>query len=127
VNSKSSKKWERSCIGNIKVQLAVVKEALWLLDQAQERRALSHLETDFRTRLKETYLGLLTIEQIKARQRARLTNIKYGDANTKLFFANGRKRKKHIHVLQTDDGLATKLEDKAKGIERHFDKMLGTK
>jgi hypothetical protein len=48
---------------------------------------------DFRLRLKEAYLGLLTMEMIRAHQRARLTNIKYGDVNSKLFYlrANGRK------------------------------------
>jgi hypothetical protein len=58
---------------------------------------------DFRTRLKETYLGLLTMKKIKARQRARLINIKYGDVISKLFHlrVNGRRCKKHIQILQT--------------------------
>jgi hypothetical protein len=76
------KKWEKNCIGNIKIQLAIVKEVIWLLDQAQERRVLSQQEVNFRTRLKEMYLGFVTVEKIKACQRARMTNIKYGDANT---------------------------------------------
>jgi hypothetical protein len=41
--------------------------------------------------------------------------------------ANGRKRKKHIQVLQTDQGSAFKHEDKAKEIDRHFGEVLGTK
>jgi hypothetical protein len=73
---------------------------------------------DFRLRLKEAYLGLLTMEMIRAHQRARLTNIKYGDVNSKLFYlrANGRKRKKHIQILQTGEGLAVKHDDKRKEI-----------
>jgi uncharacterized protein YnzC (UPF0291/DUF896 family) len=47
---------------------------------------LSQAEVEFRARLKETYLGLLTIEKIRACQRARLSNIKYGDVNSKLFY-----------------------------------------
>jgi hypothetical protein len=75
----------KSCIGNIKIQLAIVKEVIWLLDQARERRALSQEEIDYRSRLKEIYLGLITVEKVKVRQRSRLTNIKYGDANTSYF------------------------------------------
>jgi hypothetical protein len=126
---KALKKWEKSCIGNIKIQLAIVKEVIWLLDQARERRALSQEEIDYRSRLKEIYLGLITVEKVKVRQRSRLTNIKYGDANTKLFFlkANGRKKKKHIQFLHTGDGLAMSHEDKAKEIERHFGEVLSKK
>jgi hypothetical protein len=82
-------------IGNIKTKLAVAKKTIWLLDQAQEQMSISQAEVDFRLRLKEAYLGLLTMEKIRARQRARLTNIKYGDVNSKLFYlmANGRKQK----------------------------------
>jgi hypothetical protein len=69
------------------------------------------------------------VEKIRARQRSRLTNIKYGDANTKLFFlrANFCRRKKHIQILQTADGLAIKHDNKTKEIERHFCNVLGTK
>jgi hypothetical protein len=127
--AKALKKWEKSCIGNTKMQLTITKEVIWLLDQAQERRAVSNEELDFRTRLKEIYLGLVTVQKIKARQISRMTNIKYGDANTKYFFlkANGRKRKKHIQFLHTEEGFAISHEDKAKEIERHFLEVLGTK
>jgi hypothetical protein len=127
--TKALKKWEKSCIGNLKMQHTITKEVIWLLDQAQERRALSHEEVGFRSRLKEIYLGLVTMEKIKARQRSRMTNIKYGDSNTKFFFlrANGRKRKKHIQFLHTEEGLAISHEDKAREIERHFGEVLGTK
>jgi hypothetical protein len=48
--------------------------------------------------MKDLYLGLLSLEKVRARQRSRLINIKHGDNNTKLFYlrANGRWRKKHI-------------------------------
>jgi hypothetical protein len=42
--AKALKKWEKTCIGNIKTQLAVTKEEIWLLDQAQERMSLSQAE-----------------------------------------------------------------------------------
>jgi hypothetical protein len=69
------------------------------------------------------------MEKIRVRQRVRLTNVKFGDVSSKLFYlrANGRKRKKHIQVLQIDQGFAFKHEDKAKVIDSHFGEVLGTK
>jgi hypothetical protein len=74
-------------------------------------------------------LGLLALEKVRARQRSRISNIKHGDANTKLFYlwTNGRKRKKHIHLLHTAQGLAFSHEDKEKEILRYFKEFLGTK
>jgi hypothetical protein len=89
----------------------------------------SQNEIDFRARIKEIFLGLLALEKVRARQRSRLTNIKHKDTNTKLFYlrANGRKRKKHIQLLHTTQGLAFSHEDKEKEISRHFKELLGTK
>jgi hypothetical protein len=50
---------------NIKIQLDVIKEVIWQLDQAHERRSLSQSETAFRARLKEIYLGLLTLQRVR--------------------------------------------------------------
>jgi hypothetical protein len=84
--AKALKQWEKSSIGNIKSQFTMAKEVLWQLDKAQERRLLSAAELGFRTKIKDTYLGLLAIEKMRAHQRSRLTNIKHGDASTKYFF-----------------------------------------
>jgi hypothetical protein len=126
---KALRSWERTKIGNIKTQLAVAKEVIWQIDQAQERRNLADGELEFRAKIKETYLGLIAIEKMRARQRSRLTNIRYGDASTKYFFlrANGRWRKKHIQFLWTTSGLAIKHEDKENEISCHFEELLGTK
>jgi hypothetical protein len=99
------------------------------MDQAQERRNLTDGELEFRARIKEAYLGLIAIEKMRARQRSRLMNIRYGDASSKYFFlrANGRRRKKHIQFLQTNSGLAIKHKDKEKEISQHFEELLGTK
>jgi hypothetical protein len=127
--AKALKRWEKTCVGNIKVQLAIVKEAIWQLDQAQENRDLTQSEKEFRTKLKQVHAGLVAFEKIRAKQRARLSNINHGDANTNLFYlrANGRKRKQHIQALQTPEGLVMSHEDKEKEIARHFDLLLDTK
>jgi hypothetical protein len=36
--SKALKQWEKNSIGNIQLQLTIIKEVIWQLDQAQERR-----------------------------------------------------------------------------------------
>jgi hypothetical protein len=66
---------------------------------------------------------------VRAQQWSRLTNIKHGDANTKLFYlrANGRRRRKHSQILRTTQGLAIRQEDKEKEVTRHFEELLGTK
>jgi hypothetical protein len=49
---------------------------------------------------------------------------------TQSFFylrANGRKRKKHIQILQTLQGLAITHDDKEREIACHFEELLETK
>jgi hypothetical protein len=65
------RQWEESNIRNIKMQLAIIKEVIWQLDQAQERGNLNQSEVAFRDRLKEIYLGLLALERVRAQQRSR--------------------------------------------------------
>lgn len=105
--AKALKLWQKTCIVNIKMHIAIAKEIIWKFDVAEENRVLSMEEQDCRKRIKLKYQGLLAIDKIRAKQLARLTNIKTSHANTKLFYirANVRKRKKHIPVLQTDHGL----------------------
>jgi hypothetical protein len=92
-------------------------------------RSLTQSKAAFKARLKDTYLGLLTLERMRARQRSRLTNIKCGHANSKLFYlrANGRKRKKHIMILCTPHGIAITHEDKEVKIAHHFNGLWGSK
>jgi hypothetical protein len=39
--AKALKQWKKNNIGNIKMQLAIIKDVIWQLDQAKERRNLS--------------------------------------------------------------------------------------
>lgn len=65
---------------------------------------------------------------MKWRQRSRLTRIRFGDANTKLFHlrANGRRRKNHIPALQGPLGKVYDHKQKAKLILEHFKGTMGT-
>jgi hypothetical protein len=106
--AKALKKWQRERVGILNQQIALAKEVIWQLDVAEESRTLSTEERHLRRRLKSSYLGLLSLQKIKLRQRARLTWIKTTDANNKLFHirANGRRRKLHIQSLRTISGIA---------------------
>jgi hypothetical protein len=98
--AKALKRWQRQSIGDLRIQLATAKR----MDQAEEARPLSDDERELWRQLKCSYLGLLSIQKIKLRQRSRLTWIRLGDANTKLFHvrANGRRRKVHIQTLASE-------------------------
>lgn len=79
-----------------RLQLAIVKEILLQLEAAQEFRNLTANELELRRRLKARSMGLAAIEKARIRQKSRLTNIRCGDANTKLFHirASSRAKKK---------------------------------
>jgi hypothetical protein len=50
-------------VGSIKVQLAIVKEAIWQLDQAQKNKNLIQSKKEFRTKLKQAHVGLVAFEK----------------------------------------------------------------
>jgi hypothetical protein len=126
--AKGLKRWRKEKIGDTRLQLAIVKEVLLQLEAAQEVRTLTQQELDLRRRLKIRSTGLAAIEKSRIRQRARLTYIRSGDANTKFFHirANTRMRKNYIHSLHTDGRVATTHNDKEKIIADYFSGHLGS-
>jgi hypothetical protein len=70
----------------------IARELILQLDHVEEIRMLSDVERAFRNDLKKLTLGLASLE---------------GDANTRFFHlqANGRRRRRFITKLQSDDGL----------------------
>ena len=126
--AKALKQWQRQSVGDIRKQLAVGKEIILRLDLAEEARPLSEEERGLRRTLKASYLGLLAIDKMKLRQRSRLTWIRLGDANSKLFHAraNGRRRRIYIQRLVTGAGMAVTTKDKEEVLFQHFSSHLGT-
>ena len=126
--AKGIKRWKKEKIGDTRMQLAIVKEILLQLEAAQEHRMLTAMELHLCRRLKARSTGLAAIEKSRIRQRARLTYIRCGDANTKFFHtrANARRRKNYIHCLHTDGGIAVAYQDKEKVIQDYFRNHIGS-
>lgn len=98
------------------------------LETAMESRPLQPAETNLIRQLKARILGLAAIEKSRARQQSRVTWLRKGDANTRYFqiVANTRKRKKFIHALHTELGMATTQDQKHEVIYNHFLTHIGT-
>jgi hypothetical protein len=127
--TKDIKAWRRNKVGDTKLQLAITKELILRLETAQEDRLLTSEEVEFLKVLKARSLGLAVIEKSRIHQRARLTRIRLGDANTKFFHltASSRARKNFIQYLQPTIGnLEEAHNDKEKIIYDHFKSHLGT-
>jgi hypothetical protein len=126
--AKAIKRWRKQKIGDIRLQLAIVKEILLQLEGAHEHRPLTQEELNLRRRLKIRSVGLAAIEKSRIRQKSHLTNIRCGDANTKLFHirASSRARKNYIQCLQDDNGIAVAHDGKEKIIGDYFRDHLGS-
>ncbi|XP_066347775.1 uncharacterized protein [Miscanthus floridulus] len=126
--AKTIKRWRKEKVGDIMLQLTLVKEILLQLEATQEHRALTQEELQLRRRLKARSVGLAAIEKSRIGQKSRLTNIKCGDANTKLFHirASSRARKNYIQCLHKDNGIALTHEDKEIVVGDYFKNHLGS-
>jgi hypothetical protein len=75
-----------------------------------------------------SYLGLASLDRTIARQRARIANLKDGDANTFFYHrqCTYRKQKNRIFSITTDDQVLTDHVEMAEAAYLHFDALLGT-
>jgi hypothetical protein len=99
--------WASNVVAELnKYEQAVTAEYNWL-DEEEERRSLTAEEKDRLRILSRELEHIWSLEEIRARQRARDRIIKEGDRNTSYFHvvANQRCRKKRIECLQGPNGL----------------------
>lgn len=94
---------------------------------AQETRQLSSAEFALRKNLKLKVLGLAAIERARKRQASRISWLRVRDANTKLFHAKmkSRRRKNFIHSLTVRGREVSEHAEKEKIVHEHFVEVLG--
>lgn len=67
-----------------KIKWAIINITLVNLERAQSR-ALSPVQVEFKSYLKNKALGIAVMQKARARQHSRLTWIRKGDTNTRFF------------------------------------------
>lgn len=126
--TKAFKAWNKSRIGNTKLQLDIGLELVFQLNQVQKTLILTTLEKELRSCLKARILGLAAIERLKWRHRSQITWLMLGDANTKFFHskASSRRKKNSIRTLTKDGNTFTLHEEKEQVLYHLFTMLLGT-
>jgi hypothetical protein len=126
--ARSLQSWNDKKVGKIKLQLEMARELLHQLEVAQDNRSLSPAELWLRNMLKKHSLALSSISHTMARLKSRIGWLKEGDANTSLFHAQTRFRKKKnfIAAIHSEDGqIWTAHEGKAAAFFNFYG-LLGT-
>jgi hypothetical protein len=83
--AKSLKRWHKQRMQEAKRENLQAQQLALSLEQAQDERHLKDQEHNLLKEAKSRILGLAAINRIRIRQRSRLTWIRAGDANTKMF------------------------------------------
>ncbi|KAE8814645.1 Serine/threonine-protein kinase SMG1 [Hordeum vulgare] len=120
--------WSARSTGNVRDKLVISRELIARFDHAMESRLLSPAEDWLRKQLKVAYLGLASLERTIARQRARISFLAEGDANTSFFHkqCTFRRQKNRVHSLLVDGHVLCDHEEMAQAAFAHFDGLLGT-
>jgi hypothetical protein len=126
--ARSLQKWSGKKIGHMTSKLALAREILHRLEVAQDLRLLSPLEDWLRCGLKKHSLALVSFKRTIARSRSRISWLKEGDANTKLFHMHARYRKKNfVSKLVSGDNVFSEHADKAMLVDDFYRSLLGTR
>jgi exonuclease III len=119
--------WSQRKVGSIRDQLRAANELIFMLDKAQDGRRLTPEEAWLRRAVKARLLGLASLDRTIARQRARVADVKEGDANTQFFrtLASARRRRNHIAMLHFGETVAHSQEDKEDLATSFYNNLFG--
>jgi hypothetical protein len=108
-------------------QLALTKEVLHRLEMTQDIRVLIQVEIWLKNRLKKKALLLSSLMRSMARLRSRISWLKEGDANTKLFHLHARHCKRKNFVSRLVDGYytLTSHDEKAACVDPFYTNLIG--
>jgi hypothetical protein len=120
--AKALNHWSQKFVGSVRFQLAVAKEVIFKLEQAQDSRPLSVEERELRVELKFKCLGLALLARMIARQRSRILHLKEGDANTRYYQLQAchRSKKSFIDKFSHQGCTLVHEEHKAEALFQHF-------
>ena len=109
--SKALRSWGQRSMSQLTLQFQVASEVILRLDSGQERCPLSSEEKTMRAFLRGKCLAFASLERVRLRQRARVRDLREGDANSRYFHmkANGHRRKHLIPYLKHGDRTATAM------------------
>jgi hypothetical protein len=125
--AKDLKRWNRTRIAALKKKSADTQQLVMHIDQLQDQRPLTNAEIQERKQAKGKIWGLAAVRKIKLRQRSRLTWIKVGDENSKLFHlkANSGRRKNFIPTITHKGRLCTTHQAKTELLHNYYSDQLG--
>lgn len=120
-------RWAKSLLGRNKILLKAVSQLIGILDVVQEFRQLFEVEVGLKQDLKNCFLGLTTLDKLRAQQASRMMTIKAIEANRKLLYmqTNSRRQKNYIHSLHTSSGAYYTHDDKAELLFDHYSSHFG--
>jgi hypothetical protein len=126
--AKALRSWGQRKQSHLSLLFQIANEVILRLDEARELRPLSDGERRLRAFLKGKCLALASLERTRLRQRARIRDIREGDANSKYFHmkANARRRKHMIPILRHNDQTATSIDDKLELASEYFAGIFGS-
>ncbi|KAL4196962.1 hypothetical protein AMTRI_Chr04g248890 [Amborella trichopoda] len=119
---KSIKSWKSSLQGTFSASKKTHLETIQSLDKLEESIPLSPEEANLRLSTKQEYLSTLKKEELYWYQRSRVSWLKAGDLNTKLFHrvANSRRRTNIIQTIKVGEKVLDSAPEIEEAIISHF-------
>nr|AAK54295.1 putative reverse transcriptase [Oryza sativa Japonica Group] len=118
--------WGQKRISKYRLQLQIANEIILRFDVAQESRLLSDDERHLRAACKGRCLALASLERIRLRQRAKIRNLREGDAGTAFFHMKikSRRRKLLIPRLEHEGRIASTQHDMQNLDREYFESVM---